>query len=101
MEQLYNIYAGLGGGFGGANLECSEYFSSQEEADDYAYACAVEEYESYEGLHGILGWAEVAEENDLDPEIDEDEIDVIYREEIESWIDYRAVPADKDLDKED
>lgn len=92
----YLIYAGLGGGFGGANLIDDEpmEFSSFEEAMRFAYDTAFEEYESYEGMHGLLDWNECAEElypdrniDDLTP-FEEQQISDYYLEEVESWIDY-------------
>ena len=38
-------------------------FSSQEEAYEYAYQMAIEDYESFEGLHGIRDMAQIAEED--------------------------------------
>jgi hypothetical protein len=70
---------------------------TQKEADDYAYEKAVEDYETYEGLHGIRTMHEIAEEDfdiDLD-DIDYDsgdymDIQMAYRDEIESSISYSA-----------
>lgn len=101
---LYNIYAGLGGSFGGATYHGSIECENEEIACQIAYEEAVEEYQSYEGYHGILEWGDVAEENNLDPDDPNNyqEIDELYNQEIESWIDYYAVLAskDKDLDEE-
>ena len=76
----YNIYAGLGGSFGGATYQGTGDFESREAAEQAAYEAAVEEYEMYEGLHGILDWCEVAENNNLDPddESNASEIDELY-----------------------
>lgn len=54
---------------------------------------AVEEYQSYEGLHGIPSYEEVREEyiemyEDEDP--DEDLVQEQYEEEISNWIVYYA-----------
>ena len=100
MKQKYNIYAGLGGGFGGAKYSGTGEFKSEEDAYQVAYAIAREEYESYEGYHGILDWHDTAEANDLDPD-DEDNYDVIselYDEEVESWIEYYAVLTEEDTE---
>ena len=77
----YNIYAGLGGSFGGATYRGTGDFKSRETAEQAAYEAAVEEYEMYEGSHGILDWNDVAENNNLDPddENNESEIDEFYR----------------------
>lgn len=100
MKQKYNIYAGLGGSFGGASYHGTGEFKSEEDASKVAYEIAREEYESYEGYHGIKDWADVAEDNNLDPD-DEDnfeEIDELYNEEIESWIEYYAVLTEEDTE---
>lgn len=90
----YAIYSGLGGGFGGAKLQTIDDFNSYEEAEELAYQMALEEYE---GLHGILNWFECR--GDLldsfpDIEIDDEDVDMRYQEEVESWIDYYILPAD-------
>lgn len=98
MKQKYNIYAGLGGSFGGASYHGTGEFKSEEEASQVAYEIAREEYESYEGYHGIKDWADVAEDNNLDPDDENnfEEIDELYNEEIESWIEYYAVLTEDD-----
>ena len=95
---LYNIYAGLSGGFGGAEYKGTADFDSEAEAMQEAYELAVAEYQEYEGCHGILGWCDVAEENNLDEETDEDLINELYDQEIESWIDYFVILTDEDKD---
>jgi hypothetical protein len=87
----YDIYVGLGGGFGGAEYVTTEEFDTEEEAMDYAYECACEEYSGYEGLYGIQSWEEIKEE--LITEYGEDEIadtdvDAVYNDERESWLNY-------------
>lgn len=101
--QKYNIYAGLGGSFGGATYRGTGDFKSYADAEQTAYELAVEEYESYEGLHGILSWHDVADENELDYNEDSIDIDDLYQEELENWIEYYAVLASEDEDtlKED
>ena len=67
----------------------------QKEADEIAWEHAREEYEMFEGLHGIRGMAEIAEE-DYDTELDElgtllyEEIERVYIDERESQLDYWA-----------
>lgn len=111
---LYNIYSGMGGGFGGAVFQTQEDFNTREEAEAVAYQLAVEDYLSYEGSNGIMseadcrqevmvsyGYDEEEIENlELPPELEE-EIQEMYRDEIESWIDYRAVLAEEDPNKEE
>ena len=99
----YNIYAGLGGSFGGAQYRGTGEFENFDDAEDYAYRTAVEDYESYEGYYGILSWYDVAQENELDPDNpdDEEEINELYCIEKEDWIDYYAVLFEEDdLDEE-
>jgi hypothetical protein len=95
---LYNIYAGLSGGFGDAEYKGTADFDSEAEALQEAYELAVAEYQEYEGCHGILGWGDVAEENNLYEETDEDLINELYQQEIESWIDYYVILTDEDQD---
>ena len=69
----------------------------QKEADEIAWESAIEEYESFEGVHGIRGMAEIAEE-DFGIELDQldyntgDYIDIetTYIDERESQLDYWA-----------
>lgn len=90
---ICKIYCGLSGGFGGANyLETSE-FKSIEEAEAYAYEQAVEEYQSYEGEHGIMSWEDChqdLEDSYPDYEVDDEWVDNYYSEQIDSWIEYWA-----------
>jgi predicted DNA-binding protein (MmcQ/YjbR family) len=99
----YNIYAGLGGTLGGAQYRGTGEFENFDDAEDYAYRTAVEDYESYEGYHGILSWYDVAQENELDPDNpdNEEEINELYHMEKEDWIDYYAILFEEDdLDEE-
>ena len=80
----------------GDNEEYME-FNSQEEADFVAYQLAIDNYESYEGLHGIRSMAEIAEE-DFEVELDEldyntamyIDIETAYIEEREDQLNYSA-----------
>lgn len=88
----YNIYAGLGGGFGGAHLVAeAEEFENEAAAVNYAYECALEEYQSYEGYHGIVSYGDIwenPEDYGLEEGYTEEDVDEIYQEEVESWITY-------------
>lgn len=98
----YNIYAGINGGFGGAQYKGTSEYKSDDEAEQEAYELAVEDYESYAGFHGILSWNDIAKQNELDPCEDSDEIDELYQQEIDDWIEYYAVLTEEDdLDPED
>ena len=92
----YNIYAGLGGSFGGATYQGTGDFESREAAEETAYQYAVEEYEMYEGSHGIRSWANIADEECLDYEEDECEINEMYDDEMESWMEYYVVLTEED-----
>ena len=101
----YDIYAGMGGSFGGASFIETIDAKTAEEADKYAYDQAWEEYESYAGCHGILSWDEVYDElkeaGELDGMTDneiEDFVNDHYQEEVESWIEWRAEPHKKEND---
>lgn len=86
----FEIYAGLGGGFGGANYVETIEANTREEAEEYARQCAIDDYESYEGSHGILSRDDVFE--DLIESFGEDpleeDVDLRYMEEVEGWITY-------------
>lgn len=92
----YNIYAGLGGSFSGATYRGTGDFSSRESAEEMAYQYAVEEYEMYEGCHGIRSWTDIADEEGLDYEEDEYEINEIYEDEKESWMEYYVELTEED-----
>jgi hypothetical protein len=91
----------MGGSFGGAQYHGTYEYTNIEEATQDAYLKAEEEYQSYEGCHGIMSPAEVEEDlrdsGFIDDDMTDDEvadmIDYHYREEIESWISYYALPA--------
>lgn len=67
-------------------------------AENYAYEKAIEEYESYEGLHGILTKEEVCEEWGIE-DVDSDEAEVAYREEREGQLNYLAEEYDEENDE--
>ena len=108
----YRLYAGLSGGFGGLVYQGIEECKSQQEAEWRAYDIAWEEYESYGGNHGLLDWdacyEDALESEWIDPHSQTQEeieriVDDHYREQVESWIVYKAVPVEcgNDLDCED
>ena len=108
MER-FHLYAGLSGGFGGAHYCETVEAENIDEAYQAAYELAVEEYQSYEGCHGIMNWGDcyedAVESGFIDEEsMTEDEIheyvDDMYQEEIESWIEYYAI-KDEGQDPED
>ena len=73
---------------------------SREDADNYVYQKAVEEYESYEGLHGVRGLSDIIAEDFIEEEMTEedyDEAEAIYQEEKENAISYGVTPFDDNI----
>ena len=96
FEGLYIIGYGLAGGFGGArNFEVIQV-DSQEEADNWAWESACEEYDRYAGSNGLREIGEIMEEEGIE---DEDEASEVYNEEREGWLDYSAQPYSKEYEK--
>ena len=97
----FKIYCGMGGSMGGAQYNGTYEYADIDEATADAYRMAEEEYQSYEGCHGILSYADCEEDLQdsgfIDGDMSDDEIEDMvyshYREEIESWISYYALPA--------
>ena len=121
---FFKIYHGMGGGFGGAQYDYTGEFEDREEAMEEARRLAVEDYESFEGCHGIMDLDDCRRALLIDAGVDEDAIDdysgdfetlmeeydvsdedaaEMYEEELESWITFRVVPADgaDDTEEED
>lgn len=95
FEGLFIIGYGLAGGFGGArNFEVIQV-DNQEEAEEWAWEQACEEYERYVGMYGLRDTSEIMEED----EVDEDEAEAIFNEEREGWLDYSARPYSKEYEK--
>lgn len=89
----FKVYAGLGGGFGGAKYIETVEAANEEEAANIAYEYAVEEYESYEGLHGLTSYGDIVdnpEKYGLDEDYcqDEEYLWEAYEEERSTWLDY-------------
>ena len=97
----FKIFAGMGGSFGGAQYHGTFEFENMDEAHQEAYRLAEEEYQSYEGCHGILSYEDCEEDlrdsGFIDEDMTDDEIDDMvyfhYLEKVESWISYYALPA--------
>lgn len=83
---------GLAGGFGGiSDYVVSEFpdNSTKEDWDLAAYELAVEKYENYAGYHGLESFNDILAENpDLDLELDQDLLESIYLEHIDNWLVY-------------
>ena len=97
----FKIYCGMSGSFGGASYNGTYEYANIDEATEDAYRMAEEEYQSYEGCHGIMSLEDVEEDlrdsglisDDMSDSEAEDMIAYHYLEEIESWICYYALPA--------
>ena len=85
---MWQIRYGLGGSFGGCdNMEWENTDAKDEqEAEQWAFEQACEEYNSYAGIHGIRSVEEIMEEEN----VEEFEAEEIYNEDRETWIDYRV-----------
>lgn len=99
----YRLYVSSVGG--GTICEGPFEFSSEEIATQAAYDMAVEDYESFEGLHGIPDVGDIMEDKEgynLSGDASEDECWEVYYEQRESWLSYWAEeasgPDDKDED---
>lgn len=91
----YKIYAGLATNFSGASYQMTKDYDSEEDAMRDAYNLAVEEYQSYEGIHGIMSWEDCRDDlfrSYLD--YDDESVDNRYQEELESWLSYYVEPAE-------
>lgn len=109
----FKIYAGLGGGFGGAQFHGVYEFADEREADQAARELCVEEYESYGGYHGLYTWDSMRQEiadNEYDGDIeqvDPEDVDIALTEEMEGWFAYKVIqvpnntPLDWDCDNDD
>lgn len=88
----------MGGGF---NERYHEVIQTEnlKAANGVSYDRACEIYDGYAGMHGILNFDEIAEENNLDPIDDSDVINEIYHEEREGWVIYWAKPYTSKLAK--
>ena len=89
MSKYFRIhYSGIGRA---DNIDWIEADTLQE-AENIAYECALEDYDSYAGLHGIPDFDSIAEDMfDMSyDELDGDQMAAVedqYNEERQSWID--------------
>lgn len=91
----FDIYAGLSGGFGGATFQCTVECKDVEEAEWYAKSLAIEEYESYEGMHGIFSWEDCRDDLiESFGEVTDADVDAYYQDQIDNWCRWFVVPHD-------
>lgn len=81
----YKIYAGLGGGFGGAYYVRTTEETTERYAMEEAFEEACQIYDSYDGTQGLFNREEALED---DPDLCDEELDEMYNEDRENWIDY-------------
>lgn len=102
---LYNIYAGLGGSFGGATYQYTSDLD-REEAENEAWEQACEIYESYEDRYGLYNYSDAIKEYCEENEIEEDSfteedyevVDDIYNEYREEWMEYYVILTEEDTE---
>jgi hypothetical protein len=80
----YKIYAGLGGGFGGATYQESINFDNMDEALTHAEELAYEMYDDYAGMYGLRTIEEIIEEENCDEETAIE----MYEEDKNNWIEF-------------
>lgn len=86
----FKIYAGLNGGFGGADYCYTAEFDNIDQAEQAAYEEAIQEYEMNIGFMGILSYEDLKKELEKEflEELSEDEAREYYLEERDAWIEY-------------
>lgn len=65
----------------------SEAKKTKEAAEEYAFDCACDDYESYLGMYGLRTIEEIMKQDEID---DEEVAGEIFDEERASWLDYRV-----------
>jgi hypothetical protein len=76
---------------GGTECEGPREFNSKEDAQDEARMIAIDDYESFEGYHGIPDIGDIMEEMEdygLDRDASEDDCWDVYYEQRDGWLDY-------------
>lgn len=103
--QEFWVFGGMGAGFGGPHFLGTVEGKSLDdpEVQEDAWTLAVDEYETYAGLHGVLSWDEVKAdlEESFDGSVDDEEVNDAYNEEVSSWVSYWVVPAVEGENPED
>lgn len=88
MTKEFKIFAGLSGAFGGASYQ-GLFKGTEEQAYQHAWELACEEFEQYEGLHGLPSYGEILEEFEEDGlDNAEDAAWEAFQEERELWLAY-------------
>lgn len=101
-KKWYRLYINSVGG--GTECDGPREYNSKNEAVDEARLMAIDDYESFEGYHGIPDIGDIMEymeEYGLDSDASEDDCWDVYYEQRESWIDYWVVEASGPNDKDE
>ena len=83
----FRIFAGLGGGYGGAEYHYTEDYESGSEAMSAAYEVALEEYESYP-MVTVQDIKDNYPDYGFEEEPSDEEAEAAWMDEAESWLDY-------------
>lgn len=108
----YRIYAGLGGSFGGGYYQyTTDDDYTKQQASEEAYEQAIEVYESYAGLHGLMDYSEALEQAEQEifeydyetreewqKDLEDYALDV-YNQEVENWIDYWVEEDESEIEE--
>lgn len=103
----FKIFAGLGGGFGGAEFQYIEEFASLEDAEEAAWSAAADIYDDHAGSNGLRTISDIVDEDYSGKEFlnyDLVELEEMaeeqYSEERESWLDYYAEEVTDDTQED-
>lgn len=104
----FKIFAGLGGGFGGAEFQYIEEFASLEDAEEAAWSAAADIYDDHAGSNGLRTVSDIVDEDYSGKEFFyydlvelEEMAEEQYFEERTSWLDYYAEEVDDTQKDED
>lgn len=108
MKQ-YNIYAGLGGNFGGAYYQYTTLANSLKEAQHEAWEAAYNQFNLMEGCHNFYNEENFIKEYCLNNNRNRDElknvdlaiIEELYSDELDKWLCFDAILTEEDnIDKD-
>jgi hypothetical protein len=79
----WRVFSGLSGGFGGGS-EIGTFEGTEDEAVEYAWGESCNIFDSYSGNNGLRSVSDIMD----DDNVEEEEAEIIYEDERESWLDY-------------
>lgn len=94
MSKWYRLYINSVGG--GTECEGPHEYNTEDEAMEDARLMAIDDYESFEGYHGIPDIGDIMENMEdygLDRDASEDDCWDVYYEQRESWLNYWVAEA--------